>query len=160
MVLWRRMFGPKAGAALAMVALVASASLTGCRTVDGMRSAPVNEGVARSYAADYTDVTRAAYQAVQSLGLSVEEVKQIDPATWHVIATAGMSAFSWGELVRVSVQRQPAMPVAVWVLTRRRLATNFTAKDDYSPEIFQRMDFTLRLRPPAAWSAPVAPPTP
>jgi hypothetical protein len=147
------MFGPKAGAAMVIVAVVAS--VTGCRTVAGMRTAPVNEGIFRSYTADYYDVTRSAYEAVQSIGLTVEEVKQIDPATWHVIATSGASAFSWGELVRVSVQRRSAAPVAVWVLTRRRLATNITAKDDYSPDVFQRMDFTLRLRQPAAsWSAP------
>ena len=140
---------------MVIVALVASASLTGCRTVGGMRTAPVNEGVLRSYTADYSDVTRAAYDAVQSIGLTVDEVAQVDPATWHVIANAGASAFSWGELVRVSVQRHPGMPVAVWVLTRRRLATNITAKDDYSPDVFQRMDFTLRLRRPAAtWSTP------
>jgi hypothetical protein len=142
------MGGPKAGAAMAMLALVVSASLTGCGTVGGMRTAPMNEGVLRLYVAGDADVTRAAYEAVQSLGLTVEEVKQVDPTTWHVIATAGVSAFSWGELVRVSVQRHPAMPVAVWVLTRRRLITNFTAKDDYSPEIFQKMDFTLSLRRP------------
>ena len=40
------------------------------------------------------------------------------------------------------------MPVAVWVLTRRRVATNFTAKDDYAPDIFQRIEFTLSLRRP------------
>jgi hypothetical protein len=142
---------------MAMVALVASASLIGCRTVEGMRTAPVNEGVLRSYAADYYEVTRAAYEAVQSIGLTVDEVAQVDPATWRVIATAGVTAFSWGELVRVSVQRRPGMPVAVWVLTRRRLVTNITAKDDYSPDVFQRMDFTLRLRRlAAAWSAPAA----
>ena len=60
--------------------------------------------------------------------------------------------------MRVSVQRGPATPVSVWVLTRRRLATNITAKDDYSPEVFQKMDFTLSLRrprvPPAAPLAP------
>jgi hypothetical protein len=140
------MFGPKAGAAMAMLALVGSASLTGCRTVDGMRSAPLNEGVQRSYYGEYYDVTRAAYQAVESLGLTVDEVKQIDPATWHVIANSGVSAFSWGELVRVSVQGHPGMPVAVWVLTRRKVVTNITAKDDYSPDVFQRMDFTLRLQ--------------
>jgi hypothetical protein len=140
---------------MAMVALVASASLSGCRTVDTMRNAPLNEGVLRTYAGEYYDVTRAAYEAVQSLGLTVDEVKQIDPATWNVIATASASAFSWGELVRVSVQRRAAPQVAVWVLTKRRLATNITAKDDYSPDVFQRMDFTLRLRQPAAsWSAP------
>ena len=141
-----------------MLALAASAFLTGCNTVGGMRTAPVNEGALYSYAADYSDVTRAAYQAVQSLGLTIEEVKQIDPTTWHVIATAGMSFFSWGELVRVSVQRRSAMPVAVWILNRRRLVVNVTAKDDYALDILQRMNFTLRLqRRPAAWSASVAP---
>jgi hypothetical protein len=127
----------------ATTALLAAMSLTGCGTVSGLRTAPVNEGVARSYAADYGHVTHAAFEAVQSLGLKVEEAGEIDPNTWRVVATAGASAFSWGELVRVSVQRNQAMPVAVWVLTRRRLATNITAKDDYSPEIFQRMDVTL-----------------
>ena len=129
-----------------------------------MRAAPVNEGVPRSYAGDYHEVTRAAYEAVQSLGLHVEEVRQISPVTWHVIATSGASAFSWGELVRVSVQRHPTSHVAVWVLTRRRLATNITAKDDYSPEIFQRMDLTLSLRRPppgpSAWAPTVVVPAP
>jgi hypothetical protein len=139
--------GPKTGAAIAMFALVAS----GCRTVGGMRTAPLSEGVQRSYDADYGDVKRAAYEAVYSLGLKVEEVNQIDSDTLRVIATAGVSAFSWGELVRVSVQRYPAMPVSVWVLTRRRIVTNFTAKGDYSPDIFQRMDFKLTFRHPGGW---------
>jgi hypothetical protein len=99
---------PKSGVALATLALMASAFLTGCHTVGGMRTAPVNEGVPHAYAADNGDVTRAAYDAVRSLGLTVEEVKQVDSSTWHVIATAGLSAFSWGELVRVSVQRYSA----------------------------------------------------
>jgi hypothetical protein len=141
------MFGQKVVLASVTFAAVA---LTGCRTVSGMRDAPLNEGVLRSYDADYQDVTRVAYAAVRSLGLTVEEAGQLDEATWRVIATAGASAFSWGELVRVSVQQHQARPVAVWVLTRRRLATNITAKDDYSPEVFGRMDFALRSRRPAA----------
>ena len=152
------------GAAIAILALVGAAALTGCGTVEAMRTAPVNEGVPRPYAGDYYEVTRAAYEAVQALGLHVEEVRQISPVTWHVIATSGASAFSWGELVRVSVQRRPTSHVAVWVLTRRRLATNFTARDDYSPEIFQRMDFTLSLRRspagPSAWAPTVVVPAP
>lgn len=126
-----------------------------------MRTAPLTEGIRRAYDADYRDVTRAAYEGVRSLGLAVEEVTEVDPDTWHVIATAGVSAFSWGELVRVSVQKHQATPVDVWVLTRRRLATNFTAKGDYSPDVFQRMDFALRRRRtpprPAAASGAGAP---
>jgi hypothetical protein len=152
------MFGTRARLAMTAALMLAFASLTGCRTVSGMRSAELTDGIPRAYVADYADVTEAAYQAVKSLGLTVEEVAQIEPNRWHVIATAGMSAFSWGELVRVSVQRNPAMPVSVWVLTRRRLATNITAKDDYAPEVFQKMDFRLRLRRPRlAPPPPVAP---
>jgi hypothetical protein len=142
---------------LAAAVVLATLGLGGCRTVSGMRSAPLTEGVRRSYDADYNDVTRAAQDAVGAIGLSVEEVAQVDPNTWRVIAVAGVSAFSWGELVRVSVQRRPTTPttpVDVWVLTRRRLATNITAKDDYSPDVFQRMDFALRRRQPWASPAP------
>jgi hypothetical protein len=146
-ILTRRMFGWKV--VLASVTSTAVA-LTGCRTVSGMRDAPVNEGVLRTYNADYQDVTRAADEAVRSIGLTVEEVGQVDAATWRVIATAGVSAFSWGELVRVSVQQHQSRPVAVWVLTRRRLATNVTAKGDYSPEVFSKMDSALRNRRAAA----------
>lgn len=95
-------------------------------------------------------MTRAASDAVASIGLTVEEVAEVDADMWHVIATAGVSGFSWGELVRVSVQRHQGRPVDVWVLTRRRLATNITAKGDDSPDVFIRMNFALR-RP---WTAP------
>jgi hypothetical protein len=128
---------------------LAAIAVSGCRTVSGTRDVPLNEGVLRSYNADYRDVTSAADYAVRSIGLTVEEAGQVDAATWRVIASAGASAFSWGELVRVSVQQQRQGPsVAVWVLTRRRLATNITAKDDYSPEVFRRMDAALRSRRP------------
>lgn len=135
----------------AAVTFLALADLAGCSTVAGIRAAPLSEGVRRSYNADYYEVTRAAYDAVNSIGLRIEEVTQIDPDTWRVIGLADVSAFSWGELVRVSVQRHQAMPVNVWVLTRRRLATNITAKGDYSPDVFHRMDFALRPR----WTPPV-----
>jgi hypothetical protein len=142
------------GRTVVAATVLAMMALAGCRTVSGMRAAPLTEGVRRSYYANYDDVTQAAYDVVRSIGLGVEEAGDVDPNTWHLIATAGVSAFSWGELVRVSVQRQQAMPVNVWVLTRRRLATNITAKGDYSPDVFQRMDFALRPRwtppPPAA----------
>jgi len=133
-----------------LASVTLASALTGCGTVSGMRDAPLNEGVVRSYNADYQDVKRAANEAVRSIGLTVEEAGQVDAATWRVIATADASAFSWGELVRVSVQQHQPQAVAVWVLTRRRLATNVTAKDDYSPDIFRRMDSALRNRRPAA----------
>jgi len=140
------MFGANARAAALAMTAATFLGVAGCRTVSDLRTAALTEGAQRNFADDYDEVTRASVAAVKSLDLTIEEVTQVDKNTWHVLATAGVSAFSWGELVRVSVRRQPARDVSVWVLTLRRLAVNVTAKDDYSPEVFRLMDSNLRSR--------------
>lgn len=153
-------------AATTLIAALAFASLTGCRTVSGMRSADLTEGVQHSFAADYGEVTQAALLAVESLNFRLEAVEQLDPDTWHVIASSGASLFSWGELVRISVRRYLGRPVSVWVLTRRKVITNITANDDYSLDVLVRMDTRLRRRwpppppPPPAVAPPAVAPAP
>ena len=78
--------------------VLAAVAVSGCRTVAGTRDVRLNEGVLRAYIADFRAVTSAADYAVRSIGLTVEESGQVDAATWRVIAIAGVSAFSWGEL--------------------------------------------------------------
>ena len=50
---------------------------------------------------------------------------------------------AYGELVRVVVAQTPDRAVAVRVYTKRRLATNVTAKGDWSGPIFQQLDLIL-----------------
>jgi hypothetical protein len=124
---------------LAVVAVIAGA----CASTAGLRSAPLDAGETKFYAAPLAVVGPAARQAVLSAGLNVDTVSTPDSLTWMIIAKKGMSLFSYGKLVRVVVAQTPEGAVAVRVFTKRRLATNITAKGDWSGPIFQQLDSIL-----------------
>ena len=127
-----------------VLTLFAALSLFGCATVSSVRSAPLSEGVSQTFAAEHALVLRAAQEAVVDAGLTVEAVNKIDDKTSIIIGTKGMSAFSWGELVRVSVERTSDTETTVRVYTKRKVATNIFAKGDYSQDILSNIKFYLR----------------
>ena len=115
-----------------------------CASTGGMRSEPLDAGESKFYAAPLAVVAPAAREAVLSAGLDVDAVSQPDSVTWMIVAKKGMSLFSWGELVRVVAQQTPdGAAVVVRVFTKRRLATNITAKGDWSGTIFDELDHIL-----------------
>ena len=118
-------------------------AVAGCATVSGMKDEPRGEGVARIYWADFNRVVTAARDSVMELGLTIDDISQVSDRRWRIIATADVSAFSWGELVRIVVEQKQEPAVTVRVLTRRRLAVNVTAKDDWAPDIYARMNSKL-----------------
>jgi hypothetical protein len=123
-------------AALAVIA-------AGCASAGGMRSVPVDAGEVKLYAVPLSTVAPAARQAVLAAGLDVDTILQPDSLTWMIIARKGLSFFSYGELVRVVIYQTPEGPIAVRVFTKRRLATNITAKGDWSRPIYDRLDLIL-----------------
>jgi len=125
-------------------AFAAAVAITAaCASTAGLRSAPLDAGETKFYAAPLAVVGPAARQAVLAAGLNVDTVSTPDSLTWMIIAKKGMSLFSYGELVRVVVAQTPDRAVAVRVYTKRRLATNVTAKGDWSGPIFQQLDLIL-----------------
>ena len=110
-----------------------------CATAGGIRSEPIDAGVSRSISADYDRVTRAAREAIVEVGLEIHETKQAGDQVM-IVAAKGVSAFSWGELVRVVVEETSLTETTVRVITQRRLATNVTAKGDWSTSIFSAME--------------------
>jgi len=122
---------------------VAAAIAAACASTAGLRSEPLDAGETKFYAAPLAVVGPAARQAVLFAGLNVDTVSTLDSLTWMIIAKKGMSLFSYGELVRVVVAQTPDGAVAVRVFTKRRLATNVTAKGDWSGPIFQQLDLIL-----------------
>ena len=125
-------------------AVAALTLLCGCATTGGMRSTPLDTGVSRQYAGDFEIVFRATRAAITNAGLAIESYDEIDETTALIVAKKGASAFSWGELVRVVVQSTAPDKVTVRVLTKRKLATNVTARGDYSETIFSNIDLQLR----------------
>jgi hypothetical protein len=115
-----------------------------CATTSGIRSAPVEQGVSRTFQRDLTATLKAAQQSVVDVGLAVEEASEVKPGMWLIIAKKGASLASWGELVRVVVEETAPEVTQVRVLTQRRVATNVAAKGDYSSSILSNLDLKLR----------------
>src|SRR3989441_8073951 len=118
--------------------------LAACASAGGMRAEPLDVGVLREFNGDYTTVLRATRNAVASAGLAVDSYEEVNDSTAMIVAKKGNSAWSWGELVRVVVQKSASDRVSVRVLSRRKMATNITAKGDYSNTIFSNIELALR----------------
>jgi hypothetical protein len=118
--------------------------LSSCATARGLRTESLDLGTVREFSGDYTSILRATRAAVTGAGLAIDSDEQIDASTAMIVAKKGMSRWSWGELVRVVVQKSSNDRVAVRVLSKRRMTTNVTARGDYSDVIFSNIDVTLR----------------
>ncbi len=127
-------------------ALLAS-SLSACASVGGMRSAPLDEGVVRYFDADLRPAVLAVRNACLGSQLEIEEVNRINDDSWMIIAKRSSGEWTWGELVRIVVERTPTAQndarVVVRILTKRRAALNVTAKGDWSEELFTQIALEL-----------------
>ena len=117
-----------------------------CASVQGVRSEPIDAGEVRFYAAPFGDVVAATRTTVQTLEIKIQDTATVDSTTWMVLGTKGMSMMSYGEVVRVIVHQTPDGPVAVRVVTKRRLATNITARN-WTDSIFEKLDAILHQQP-------------
>ena len=126
---------------LMMVTLLLS---IGCATTGTMRNASLDECIPKTFAASFDRVLKAAQEAVTQAGLEVEEVTQLDDQTWIIIGNKGMSGWTWGERVRVTVQEKSKSETLICVLTKRKNPLNITANWDYSQEIFSNINLILK----------------
>jgi hypothetical protein len=127
-----------------LVAGVCVLSPIACATTGSIRSAPLSAGMARTFAAELPAVMSAAREAMVEAGLTIEESRQVNDTTWMIIGQNPASIMSYGEIVRVVVEKAGAAGTAVRVHSKRRVATNVTAKGDYSPRILSYIEFKLR----------------
>jgi hypothetical protein len=118
--------------------------IVGCASTGGMRDEPLDVGVVREFNRDYATVLRAARSAVMSVGLAIDSDEDLNDSTAIIVAKRGLHGWSWGELVRIVVQRAANDRTTVRVFSRRRMMTNILAKGDYSVTIFSDMDVGLR----------------
>ncbi|MEJ2237919.1 MAG: hypothetical protein P8X82_06445 [Gemmatimonadales bacterium] len=125
------------------VALAMAATLAACASVGGMRSAPLEQGVVRHYNAELRDAVLAARNALNGSQLEIEEVKQVNDRTWYIIAKRSSGEWTHGELIRLVCEEVAEREVAIRILTRRRVGIEFTAKGDWSEELFTQIALEL-----------------
>ncbi len=115
----------------ALATLLLALVLSACASVDGMR--PVGDaqqpGVTMVYQQPPDQVFQATLQALTMVGLRTVE---IDPARKYILAERIMGHMSNGENVGVYF-RPLGTGTQVTVASRRKMATNVTAKDFAMP---------------------------
>jgi len=129
-----------------LTALAYALFAAACASVQGVRSQPLDAGDVRFYAAPFTDVVAATRATVLALDIHVQDTATVDSTTWMVLGTKGMSLTSYGEVVRVIVHQIADGPIAVRVVSKRRLATNIIARN-WTDSIFERLDAILHPQP-------------
>jgi len=116
--------------------LVLALMTSGCATLGGLRTAPLDAGTATIYAEPLVAVEGAARNAVDAAGLDLAEVSQVDSSTWMLLASSGLSfTGGYGALVGVVAQELAPDAVAVRIVTKKRLATDLTARTDWDLDI-------------------------
>lgn len=119
-------------------------STVACATTGGMKSAPLSEGVAKTFSGNFDQILKASREAVVEAGLAIDEASKVDEKTWMIIGKKGASGWSWGELVRVVVHQTAPSQTSVTVFTQKRVSVNVTAKGDYSTAILSNVELKLK----------------
>ncbi len=117
--------------------------LAACSTMGGMRTEPMDAGIARSYSTDLGTAVAATRNALIGSALDIDDVEQVNAQTWMFLAKRNTSEWSHGELIRVIVEQTGADVVAVRVLSKRRVAVEFTARSDWSDAVFAQLALDL-----------------
>jgi hypothetical protein len=111
--------------------------VAGCTTTASVEQSPSEKDSVYLLKQDCNTVLTALPYALVSINLELRRNNSSGadcPAT--VIARKGISAFSWGEIVRINLARTEAGGTELRVYTERALATNVTARGDWSPQVY------------------------
>ncbi len=129
---------------LAVTAALLCLFSVACASSGSIQKQPLDLGTARHYDADLQRAVSATRDAMVGASLGMESVNQVAKDTWMLVGKKGVSGFSWGELVRAVVQADQANGgVTVRIVTQRRVATNVTARGDWSQQILSQLDLSL-----------------
>lgn len=122
-------------------------ALGGCATAETVRDAPMSSGTARSFAASYDRTTAATLDALRQFNVNITSTQE-QPTGLLILVTKSLSAFSWGEVGRVAVERSAAPPTTVRVVWEKRsqLQITGTGETAFSNELFDGIQQKLAAR--------------
>jgi len=109
-----------------------------------MRAQETYSGIERRFTVSHEQALKASQQVLTQMGLKVRDTYRIDDSASAIIAYQEMNAVSCGVLVRVVVQSLSESETAVRIITRRKIATNIFAENDFSQPFFWNLQGKLR----------------
>jgi hypothetical protein len=129
-------FGRRSLGILAATSLLTTAiGTSGCTTAADARRAE-GSGTRRAYRAPLADVWSAMPDIIAAAGL---DLASTDRASGQIIATNGVSLFSFGENVAIFVRAAGRDETQVEVVSKAAGSTNVFA-NDWSDDLFDRLD--------------------
>lgn len=130
-------------AVLALVLFAASA--TGCATSRVLLDEPPLAGGSERFERSQEEVFQAALDAVDSVGLRVDEVVEWPGGGTAVLASRGWSWWDYGAIARVIVETAPQADGGSWVrvTSRLKMRTNVAGKSDYREDVFSAIHASL-----------------
>lgn len=132
--------------AIPLSLLLACAALaSGCVTNQMMLSEPIGSGRAAVFEADFFTVLGAAKQAALEADLDLEKTIPTDSTLYVLLYKKGTSGWSWGEKVRIVVAAESTERTRVEIVSRRKVATNITAKGNYADQLFEAIGTNIQI---------------
>jgi hypothetical protein len=118
-------------------------ALAACMPADAVREAPVDAGLARSFDAPFEAVVAATLDSLIALKLSVRTEERV--SSLHIQVAKTQTAFSWGEVGRVIIERRPAPPTPVHVFWEKRMRVQLTGTDqqEFARDLYKGIDERL-----------------
>lgn len=108
--------------------VIVLAGISGCTTTQDVINAPLNEGSVLQISASYDQTTKVALEALRALGISVTSVDALSEGTLVMIGRR-MSAFSWGEVGRVFIEKSSVAPTKIFVIWEKRSTYQFAGSN-------------------------------
>ncbi len=120
------------------------AAVAGCASMETVSEAPLASGETKSFAASFDAVSGATVKALTTLNVDVTKSEQ-KPEGLVILVNKQISAFSWGEVGRIYVQKSAAAPTSVYVLWEKRnqLQISGTGQSEFSESLFKAISNAL-----------------
>lgn len=115
--------------AFLLTALAGVMTASGCNTVSSVQGVAPDAGLHAQLAASLPELQTATLQALESTELGVQRTVWEGDSAWAVVASEGMTLWSYGEIVRIRAVRTDSATTDLWLVSQRRLETNVAAKD-------------------------------
>lgn len=115
--------------------------LHACATVDAAKTAE-GSGTVKTYAANYDKTWNVSKSAVETTGGDIVEENKKEG---RIVASYGVSAFSWGERVALFLKSLGNKSTQVEVVSKRAVGMNVTASN-WEPKLHQKIEEELSAK--------------
>ena len=112
----------------------------GCSSVTTISESPREAGVSKIFKINKANANLEVKKAFESNKIKLKTEKELDEKNSEIVGQTPVTAFSYGEIIRVILEKTSEEETLVRILTKRVLATNVFAKSDWSPEIFSALE--------------------